>query len=157
MAQLPSDTPEVWHFVTQVITWLIVIGGWLIVNHQNNGRERRKEVRQAIDKLCLKIEEVERTARAFHQSDYNAEVADELKLTINKIIRGIARLEILDLKILSRNAIHLRKSITLNNFDTSNHIPLNGTQQQLADISDAADNLIGAMESAYIKRYALCG
>lgn len=153
MAQPPSDASEVCHLITQIVTWLIVVGGWLIVNSQNNGRERRKEVRQAFDKLCTKIEEVEYSARTFHQNIYNAEAADKLKLSIDKIIRAIARLEVLDSKILSHNAIHLRKSITLNNFDTSNHVPLNGTHPQLADISNAAEKLIGAIESAYAKRY----
>lgn len=153
MAQLPSDTSEVCHLVTQIITWVIVVGGWLIVNSQNNDRERRKEVRLALDKLCTKIEEIEYTARTFHQNDYDVEVADKLKLSIDRIIRTAARLEILDSKILSHNAIRLRKSVTLENFDVSNHVPLHGKDSQLSDISDAAEKLIGALEGAYIKRY----
>jgi len=37
--------------LTQIITWLLIMGGWWIVNRQNNWREKRKEIRAILNQL----------------------------------------------------------------------------------------------------------
>lgn len=153
MAQLQSNVPSLWPQAVQAITWVIVIIGWLIVNHQNNQRERRKEIRQAIDKIVAKIDDIERSALTFHQTSYNENSARELMLSIEKNNRSIARLQVIDIETYNKKVIPFRRSITLKNFDPSAQVALNGNDPQLASISTAAQNLIDILEDTYAERY----
>jgi len=51
---------------TQIVTWLLVIAGWLLVNHQNNIREKRKEIRTILDKIQSLLDEIEIQAVNYH-------------------------------------------------------------------------------------------
>lgn len=153
MAQPPSNAQDSWALLAQIGTWVIVVIGWLIVNNQNNNRERRKEIRQAIDKIVKKIEEIEQDALQFHQSAFDDSSARALLLSLDKNSRSIAWLKIVESEIYKKSIISFRRSITLNNFDPTTHVALDGNNAQLARISAAAENLVDLLESAYAAQY----
>lgn len=153
MAQPLSNTQDPWALLAQIVTWVIVIIGWLIVNHQNNNRERRKEIRQAIDKIVNRIEEIEQDALRFHQSSFDGGSARKLLLSLDKTGRSITWLRMVGTEEYKKSIVSFRRSITLKNFDPTAHVALGSNDSQLARISAAADNLVNLLENAYAAQY----
>lgn len=65
----------------QIITWLLIIVGWGIVNHQNNIRETRKEARSMADEAKTSVVNTCTAAIAYF-SDSNETGAAELKSSL---------------------------------------------------------------------------
>ena len=78
---------------TQIVTWLLIIAGWLLVNHQNNIREKRKEIRTILDKIQSFLDEIEIQAIQYHTNQASSDLAFQLKRSLNQKLRN--RLDIL--------------------------------------------------------------
>ena len=69
---------------TQIVTWLVVVSGWCFVNHQNNLREKRKEIRALIDGVQAQLNDIEKLAVEYHTSENSKNLAFELKRSLNQ-------------------------------------------------------------------------
>ncbi|MCX7091894.1 MAG: hypothetical protein NTY50_00365 [Methylobacter sp.] len=141
---------------TQIVTWLLVISGWLLVNHQNNVREKRKEIRTILDKTQSFLDEVEIEAIKYHTSQESSDLAFQLKRSLNQKLRN--RLDILALRNLNIEKCYphlkkLRQAVTLENFDTSSFKPQNLEDDVIKNIWLAKDKLSQELEKSFATRY----
>jgi hypothetical protein len=139
----------------QIVTWLIIICGWFIINWQANRREDRKETRQAIDGIARQSERICELAEEYHcqTSDKNqSNLARQIKVQLNDLIVTIPRLQLLNRDEFSL-AADLRKAITLNHFDTPDLQPLPSDDEILFQVEEARLALIERLEERYIDSY----
>lgn len=112
--------------LNQVMTWGLVIVGWIVVSDQQYHRELIKARREKIDDLRKKLRELEELARKFHVAPYDVDLAHcimrlmtsvsmELSLLLKEKIIGIGTVN---------DMVSLRQSITAENFDMSSHQPI---------------------------------
>lgn len=76
------------------VAWLLVLLGWLVVNHQNNLRESRKELRASLDNIVKDIDALKELSLKYfttrHKDSY--ETAFRIKAELARLIRTIERL-----------------------------------------------------------------
>ena len=138
----------------QVITWLIVIGGWFIINHHNNLRENRKEIRSSLDALKAELLALEVLSLSYHkESVHDDSTAREIRLLIVRISNFLERLAIGNKRVINEKVIELRKAVTLNNFDTHTHESMENNSEFIGNISYAIDELYMYMETQYSHKY----
>ena len=141
---------------SQVVTWLLVILGWWLVNRQNNIREKRKEIRAFIDKLQNSLDELESHAIKYHTSEKSDDLAFSLKRSLNKKIPN--KIALLKSRNLDMNKCYpymkqLRQAITLENFDTANFHPRDISDDLLKKIWLSKENLSHEIEMVFSKKY----
>lgn len=109
--------------LSQTMTWLLVVIGWIVVSDQQYHRELIKARREKIDDLRKKLRELEEFSRKFHTSSYDihlmhnimrmtAGISMELSLLCSEKIIGMGTVE---------DMVFLRQSITAENFDAGSH------------------------------------
>ncbi len=54
------------HSIAQIIPWALVVGGWWIVNKQNNFREKRKETRALLNQLLDDLDAIKKQEFSYH-------------------------------------------------------------------------------------------
>lgn len=146
--------PQVIAAVKQLITWALIVVGWVIVHYLSLTRERQKEVRELKSKLVERILDIERRAIIFHQaSNHCFDETRSLISEIDRVASAIARQPMSLLSIQPKLVRQFRSGITLRNFDASGFQPQMATSRLLADISLRTDGLIDALEQAYARRY----
>lgn len=129
---------------------------WLLVNQQNNIREKRKEIRSILDKIQSLLDEIEIQAVNYHTGRESSDLAFQLKRSLNQKLRD--RLDILKLRNLDVKKCYpllkkFRQAITLENFDTSSFIPQNLNDGLIKNIGDAKDRLSQELEKSFASRY----
>lgn len=139
------------NWLGQAVSWLIVIVGWIVINHQNNQRETRKELRTAIDTVEKYILDTEKSAIQFHTAKYSESTAKELMVEIDRID---SRIELIsratkDELTLKRAFISFRQAITLYNFDRSNHQVESDQSEIIDNISGASNSIFQALEQCF--------
>lgn len=139
--------------ISQVITWLLVIAGWLTVNAQHNSRETRKEIRSKIDAVRERIEELEREAIHYHTTAHDYQRAQLLKSYLQHLWTDASLIKIVPEAELGRSLATLRRAMTLRNFDASDHVALDLDDEQIAQISVAIADLATLLERGYMRRY----
>lgn len=108
---------------SQIVTWLLVVVGWIVVSDQQYHRELIKARREKLDDLRKKLRELEDSARKFHTTTYDQPLMQsilrmsqgislELSLLRNERVVGLGTIE---------DMVKLRQSITAGNFDESSH------------------------------------
>jgi hypothetical protein len=140
----------------QIITWLLVILGWYLVNRQNNAREKRKELRALLDQTQKLLDDIETQAIAYHTVEATGERAFFLKCTISQKLKH-------KLDVLSRRSLNLessltllkelRKSITLNNFDSASYEKKELSDPLVRDIWLSKDRLSHELEKCFARKY----
>jgi hypothetical protein len=138
------------------MTWVLIIAGWLIVNHQNNIREKRKEIRVTLDKMQFFLDEVEIQAIQYHTNQASSDLAFQLKRSLNQKLRDrleILKIRNLDVKKCYPLLIKFRQAVTLENFDTSNYKAQNLNDDLIKNILLAKDRLSQEFEKSFAKRY----
>lgn len=139
---------------TQVITWGLIVVGWVTVHYLTLTRERQKEIRELKSKLVERILEIENRSIAFHQaSGHNQDEARSLVAEIERVSSAIARKPLSVLAIKPRAVTQFRRSITLKNFDQSAFNTQSANSRLLNDISLRTEGLTDALEEAYANRY----
>lgn len=138
-----------------VVPWLLVAVGWIVVNWQNNSREKRKEVRAKIDSIKKSIDDVEDLAIAHHIQAQEDARCMKIKRALVRVSREISIVGIAGLKISDSVKAHarLRQAITLKNFETSQYQALALTDSIIADIGATSDSLRLHLESAYSQKF----
>ena len=137
------------------VTWVVIILGWFIVNHQNNKRETRKEIRTQLDIFTKKIKLLEDNSIRYHKNaHHDPNLSKTIKRDIDYLIKLTKRLKLLETTILNRRIITFRKSITFDNFDNQDkHIKQNEDSPLIAAIYVSCDDFIDSLEHAYIKKF----
>jgi hypothetical protein len=148
-----SAVANVIQAVGQIITWTLVICGWLVVNRQHNERETRKEIRSRLDSLDKYLRGVEETAIEFHTAGYDVEKARRIVAETNQLWGIANRLNLVHGDRLRLLITRVRQAMTLHNFDESDYQALAMDAEQIAEIGEAVEKLLDALESAYGKRY----
>ncbi|MCX7176016.1 MAG: hypothetical protein NT159_19250 [Proteobacteria bacterium] len=140
--------------MSQLITWLLIVAGWVIVHYLTLTRERQKEIRDLKSKIVEHILEIEKRSIAFHQSpNHRPDEARNLVAEIDRVITTIARQPLSLLCISPLVLRQFRSGITLKNFDPSRFQAQPSTSRLLSDISLHTEALINALEQAYAGRY----
>lgn len=132
-----------------VLTWLSVFGGWVVVHKASLFRERRKEKRDGARCVADELSALERQAIDFHSSGlYESFAAAELRKQTERLIRRLQRLPLSELDVQTALLVRLRKSITLENIDPSNFAPQEANGQLLLNIRAAVDDLTIAIDTS---------
>jgi len=138
----------------QLVTWILVIGGWFIINFQHNRREDRKESRAAIDRIREYAHVLEVEAINAHKAgSITADDVSNITWKIKKLIDDIEYCILLPKDERNAHAKYLRKSITLDNLDPSNHLALQEDHKIIREIRTAFDDLIGSVEKHFRSKY----
>lgn len=138
----------------QIITWALIVLGWVTVHYLTLTRERQKEIRELKSKLIERILDVESRSISFHQaSNYNQDEARSLVAEIERVSSAIARKPLSILAIEPKVVTQFRRSITLKNFDQSIFTSQAANSRLLNDISLRTEALTNVLEEAYANRY----
>lgn len=136
--------------------WLLVVCGWLVVNWQTNRRERRKEIRAAIDTIEDLVLDVEVAARKYYQlagtdSDAKA-LALEIKSLTRRLAARMAALANFRSEFHSeQQLISFRAAVTGGDFESASRQPLDLTHQRYLEISNEAVALVSFLDGKYAK------
>lgn len=142
------------HLTIQIITWALIVVGWVTVHYLTLTRERQKEIRELKSKLIERILEVESRSISFHQaSNYSQDEARSLVAEIERVSSTIARKPLSTLAIEPKVVAQFRRSITLKNFDQSIFSSQSANSRLLSDISLRTETLTNVLEEAYANRY----
>lgn len=138
-----------------IITWLVIIIGWFIVNNQQNKREQRKERRAQIDIFNSNISQLEKKAISYHTNIlHDEQLAREIKRKFDELRKFSLRIKLIDIKDLNRLIIALRRSITYENFDNGeNHAQEAEDGELVAGIYISCDAFVDKMESRFHEKY----
>ena len=136
--------------VGQLVTWSLVVVGWLVINRQHNRREARKETRAQLDDLRDALVELERNAEDYHTASAHSETdARRIKVQLQRATYVVDRLGLLNRQERDVRIIALRRAITFKNFDTNGHAAQELSGELVAGINAAVDDLVNALESAF--------
>lgn len=141
---------------SQVITWLVVITGWYVVNDKNNDRENRKEVRSLIDSIQNMLDDIEKEAIQYHTNDQSEELSFQIKRNLNNNLSSkvkVLKLKGFEIGKCDKYRKQLRQAITLKNFDTNDFQPQSFTSEIIRDILTSKGNFINEIEKCFSKNY----
>jgi hypothetical protein len=156
MEQSPPTTnwPLAFNAVAQVVTWLLVITGWVIINYQHNKRETRKEVRAQINRLRDMLGELEELAKQYHTAAQHSEPeAKRIKLMLQRVSYELEYLNLLDRIDRDISMIALRKAITYHNFDSQKHVSQDLGGELMAGIYASVDAILNVHELEFRSRF----
>ena len=152
-APIAENSCGIIYYVSQTVTWLIVLIGWFVIDKQNNRREQRKEIRAAIDALGEMLDVLEQDAINFHTSGFDERKGSELRLAIQRLSARVGRLSFSENVNLNTRIIDLRRAITLRNFESTNHNVQQNDSQIILTIAAAKDSLIDELEFLFKERF----
>lgn len=132
---------------------LLVIG-WFATHAFSEARERRKEIRSNVDKICKQLWSLEKKSRNFHlASAHCADGAREIVTDIFLIQRTIRRLGLSKSRKFSEAVAAWRASISLKNFDPTSFERQEPDSAIIAGIVDATADMEDSIETAYLFKY----
>ena len=142
----------------QLITWVLVILGWLIVSRQNDLREFRKETRARLDALAKMVGETVDMSISFYLKLPGADGQQDLKM---KIAHSLAHIGRICTSLVDRQEDHpvitkvvaLRQAITLSDFDSDQRPAYKFGDARLNEIVDSSKSLISTLENGYSQRF----
>lgn len=145
-----------WYATSQIITWLLVIGGWIYVNSTNNSRESRKELRAAVDKLQRDVDVLIETAQAYYRCGVQDGKAIEPQILVRFSRLGSALQHLGDKHSemksgdLTRKMSHLMDQVTGDDFQSAARAELTEDSQKLVNIAAAAMDVQNELETLFI-------
>lgn len=138
---------------TSILTPITVILGWIIVNWQNNKREERKELRSALTEIIDHTVLLEDSASRYHQADErNISLEKEINLKITRLSAKIRYLRF-ESESIKLAFIELKKSITLDNFETNKFKKMDFDSDIVESIYISGDFLKDKLEDEFSKLY----
>ena len=138
-------------------TWLLVIIGWLVVNSQNNARERRKESRSLVESIEELVLGIEVAAREYYALSGADPAGQALALQIKAGFRTLSsRLKVLGRYSTKFNAtdelIAFRTAVTGGDFESASRAACPPTHCIYAAISADAGALISLLNLRYAEQ-----
>ena len=150
------EIQNIFSFLFQITTWIIIIIGWVVVHWLTLKRETRKEVREGIDAFLKLLQNIEAKAISFHRADeYKGDIARALRFDIQRAIAGLDRQLFSKFTIPSSLRVGLRKAVTLTNFERGSFAPVLPDSQILNEICHAVDDIEQQIEKEYERIYPL--
>jgi len=149
-----SSWIEVLKALSPVISWGLIIAGWKVVSADHNKRERRKEIRAAINALSQQIRNCEEKS---HEYWMLSEENDRAKILSVAIKRDLQRISVEWFRVQSdckipkshQRLIAFRRSITAGDFEVKGRGAAADNSEKILRISDAAIDLIDALEDGF--------
>lgn len=139
--------------VSSAITWVIIVGGWIVVNRQSNNRELRKELRSEIDSIKEEVEEIVLMALSYHMESPSKESAFKLLGKLKRLNRKIFRLPLSEVEIssISYYSRKLKQGITMQNFGIDEKVvrSLGYDSEIVGGIENGAEDLVDDLERAF--------
>lgn len=138
-----------------VISWLLVILGWFIINRQNNIRETRKEIRAALNQFYDVLNEIEDDAVTYHSGGAGDPVLSRrIKRRLGQLHgrAGLALGSTIECSC-SREIWLFRQAVTLENFDTAAHKMLPASDPIFEEITATKERLVQTLERAFLRTY----
>ena len=138
----------------QAIPWIIVVLGWFATHAFSEARERRKDVKAQLEKLNVRFLSVEESAISFHtKAEFDSAQARDIATQLDRTERAIGRIQILSARDLQLYIIALRRSITLENFDSSEFKQQAPSSELLQEITHATFEIEDEIERQYQQHY----
>ncbi len=151
-----AECPSLLNAISPVVTWSLVVLGWLIINRQHNTRETRKELRSQLDQVCKEIADVERKATNYHlELTCNRELGREIKIRLKRLGRSLKLLNFGEKRTQSHRFVRFRQAITLKNFDTAHHEQQQLDGKLLDEVAVETENLVFFLEEEFAKKYKI--
>lgn len=131
---------------------LVIILGWMVINHQNNRREIRKEIRSALDKIQDLMTDLTTKAIDYH-TNKRSKSAEEWIVARASLLSQRTQIIAETLGIDRSEAINQYKNALMEqNFGAQQH-PLDDTDELLKKIRHQAQQLSLALEKDFAARY----
>lgn len=138
----------------QLITWFLVISGWVVVHYLSAVRDRQKDIRDLKLKTIQTIIDAERLAIDFHTAvSFDLGKTQQLTSMIQRISTDMTRPPLVTFQNYSNVVKEFRQAITLQNFDISRFQRQQASSKIVADINYATEQIIRAFETGYDNRY----
>ncbi len=153
---MADDNCWSWSDLTDIVPWVLVIIGWLIINRQHNARETRKERSAAIDRLNEELDKIESLAVAFHSA--SSFEPDKLSTINRRLKRLMAMVEATGMvrnndTNLTALVADVRKAITLKNVEKRRFETQPRDGELLNTVAVKIDELRDGVEDAFCRKY----
>ncbi|WP_374981302.1 hypothetical protein PSGK_09625 [Pseudomonas solani] len=141
--------------ISEIITPMLVIIGWALVNRQNNKREERKELRTSINEIREDIEALENLSIEYHTNscDSNSK-SDSILNSLTKLSRKLGHTRLPKESYLN-SYISLSECVTSNNFRTRDFKKQTKNSEFISNIKSASQELQDKLEDSFYKTYRL--
>jgi hypothetical protein len=149
--------------VTPILSSVLVVLGWIIVNKTQANRERRKQLREAIADLQNGLSEIEKRAIEYHSTERQETVEREIMSTLGRFEKACAALpryvssqrfwRACDIKKVTVNGELVqafRKAVTLSHFADEHSGAINIQDEFIQEIEVAASNLQESLDEIRI-------
>ncbi len=146
-----------WPAAAQVLTWVLVIGGWIYTNNTHNARESRKELRSLLDKLQRDLDALVDLAQAYYQMDVDAgrKKEAEMLVRLNRLLNALDHLSFRYLAMksdnLDRTLKGLMDQLTGGTFQTADRIKAEANDPRMLSIAHAGLEVHGELESLFTR------
>lgn len=139
-----------WGFVQQVVTWFLVVMGWLVLSDQAERREVTKSYFGRLQELRKELRSLEELSRGFHAEAYNEVKAQQVARAERHLsleLNNLKAKEIVPFS-LTQEVIRLRQALTSRNFDSSSHSVQPWSSEIQLEIASAVDSVDRALFNA---------
>ena len=142
----------------QLVTWGLIILGWLIVILDQNRRAKRKDVRDLIDSAIELVDELEKASQTYWTQD---EDMPECCALASDVKRGRGRLVRITNALKRNNAAFevddkikiFMQAMTMGDFESKTRRAVPTTHQRVAAISAAALDITEHLEQTFQTHY----
>ncbi|WP_143516636.1 hypothetical protein [Pseudomonas sp. 1239] len=132
-----------WYYL---VTWILVISGWVIVNWQNNRREDRKEIRAALTAVYSEIEKIQKAAIKYHKSaERNTKLEAKIVILDRRLSEHLSYLRLRQTSYIKCYSEFI-DSIMLENFETADFTQQKEDSELIEKIRDNSSYLESALE-----------
>lgn len=137
-----------------IVTWFLVILGWIIVNRLNASREKNKDLRELIESIRSETVDIERLGIAYHSTQSQKFETTEHDIIV-RIDRVLSRLDYIEPKFCQHELIEFKKAITLSNFQagSSNRQRYDIGSEFINNIRGTSKDLCSALERKFHSLY----
>lgn len=140
--------------MAQVITWVLVVGGWIYTNHTQNKRETRKELRTAIDKINNEVGELIKLGHDYWltspgDSQTTAREINTRFMRLSATTQHVTKRNDLNACALDQKMIIFMDRLTGDDFQSAQRTPLQPNAQKLDEISAAGMAVQAQLEQLF--------
>lgn len=136
----------------QIVTWLLVIAGWMIVNYFADKRETRKEARGAIDNAKKDVIKISALAVEYFTTQKH-ELAQDVKWTLDVLGIELARLKkFLDSSVVERFG-EFHDECTGEDFESAQRRIHDHNSMVVRRIHVARNRLLAELERHFVRHY----
>lgn len=139
---------------SNLVTWLLVVSGWLVVYQQNRHFQDRKELRATIDNLLTDINDLRNAAIKYHTEEASANqlLANDIKSRTNSLTSNIVD-SLLETDEILDALTELRIRITFDNFESQQYRPQSHGSDLVILIYAATDDLRDLIDARFREMY----